>query len=306
MFVGTIVSGLIVQSTNGIACRGAFLRDVSMYALSILMVWRVLESNTVTRRDVYMLLGMWVGYVTIVFLADMYHRKVTLPRLALEGKEKRKSLKLEKIKRLSALANDAVGSADERTPLVKFTEYGLETEDINTTNESVSIDNTNDSKPRGARLSVTDRFAMLMSNYDPASVKFDLSSKGSIISNDDSDTTTIHNVMHQIHSIRRTSLTIPTADDLLGSVQKDALLENEAAGWPERLHSFPEELEEEESVINEGERQSCSKVMCLEAYQEIVYQAKCFWRNRFVNESSRLERFGILLELPITIVRTVS
>lgn len=118
MFVGTIVTGLIVQSTNGIPCRGAFLRDVSMYALSIGMVWHVLESNRVTQRDVYMLLGMWMGYVTIVFLADMYHRKVTLPRLHAEGKERRKSLKLEKLKRLSAIANNTTVDNKQKENIV--------------------------------------------------------------------------------------------------------------------------------------------------------------------------------------------
>jgi hypothetical protein len=236
MFVGTIVTGLIVQSTNGIPCRGAFLRDVSMYALSIGLVWHILESECVTRRNVYMLLGTWVGYISIVFLADMYHRKVTLPRLHAEGKKRRESLKLEKLKRLSAIANvdlpkqglvaDGEEVTNETTPLGNFIPYGLET---GNTNESIlSIDCTNDeSKPSPrVRISVTDRFAMFLSNYEPASVKFDFSSKaGSTISNDnDSDTTTIHNGMHQIHTIR-------------------------------------------------GDVRSCSRDILVEAYQEIVYES---------------------------------
>ncbi|KAL7513127.1 hypothetical protein ACHAXN_011698 [Cyclotella atomus] len=324
MFVGTIVTGLIVQSTNGITCRGAFLRDVSMYALSIGTVWYLLESNSVTRRDVYLLLGMWLGYVTIVFLADMYHRKVTLPRLHAEGKERRKSLKLEKLKRLSAIANNT--SADkqnevvaeeeevlnETTPLTNyFAPYGLEAgEAINNTSADsiISIDYTNESKPR-VRISVTDRFAMFLSNYEPASVKFDYSSSraGSAISNDDSDTTTIHNVMHQIHSIRRTSLALPTDENnnLFGSIQSNEFDEVKV-GSPEKLHAFPENLDEDESVIDEGDARSCSKRMIVEAYQEIVYEARCYWENRFVKEPSGLERFGFLLELPITIIRTLT
>jgi hypothetical protein len=266
-----------------------------------------------------MLLGTWVGYISIVFLADMYHRKVTLPRLHAEGKKRRESLKLEKLKRLSdAVANvdimkqglvaDGEEVTNETTPLGNFIPYGLET---GNTNESIiSIDCTNDeSKPSPrVRISITDRFAMFLSNYEPASVKFDFSSKaGSTISNDnDSDTTTIHNVMHQIHTIRRTSLVVPTDENnLFGSIQVNELDDGVFAS-PEKLHTFPENLEEDESVIDKGDMRSCSRGILVEAYQEIVYESRCYWENRFVKEPSGLERFGFLLELPITIIRTVS
>ena len=309
MFVGTIVSGLILQSCNGIPCRGAFLRDVSMYALSILVVWHLLESQSVTRTDVFILLAMWVGYVTVVFIADMYHRKVTLPRLHAEGKQRRESLKMEKLKLLTNTSNNTNETkndvvVDEMTSLRNdFASYGLEEEVEG--NISLSSEYNHDLHKPLPRLSMTDRFAMLMSNYDPASVKFDLSSKCSTISNEDSDTTTIHNVMNQIHSIRRTSLAMPTDENLFGSIQKDDSF-NKPNETLQKLHSFPEGLDEEESVIDEGEKRSCSLGMCLESYQEIVYQANCYWENHFVNESSRYERFGFLLELPLTVLRTVS
>eukprot|EP00956_Cyclotella_meneghiniana_P027643 scaffold62443_cov36-Cyclotella_meneghiniana.AAC.1 len=77
MFVGTIVTGLIIQSCDGIPCRGALVRDVSMYALSIMMVW-----------------------------------KVTLVRLHAEGKKERKKrnslMMLEKEQSLVEAANQAV------------------------------------------------------------------------------------------------------------------------------------------------------------------------------------------------------
>ena len=317
MFVGTVVSGLIIQSCNGIPCRGAFLRDVSMYALSILMVWRLLESQRVTRTDVLILLAMWVGYVTVVFIADMYHRKVTLPRLHAEGKKRRESLKMEKLKMFSATAENtsvytsnntkATGNdadVNEMTSLQNdFASYGLEEADV--TNASLSSDYKHDLDKPLPRLSMTDRFAMLMSNYDPASVKFDLSSKCSTISNADSDTTTIHNVMNQIHSIRRTSLAMSANENLFGSIQQNDT-GDKTYETLERLHSFPEGLEEEESIVDEGEERPCVVGMCLESYQEIVYQASCYWENHFVDESSGHERFGFLLELPITIIRTVS
>ena len=149
---------------------------------------------------------------------------------------------------------------------------------------------------------------MLMSNYDPASVKFGLSSLSSTVSNDDS-ASTITNVMNQIHSIRRTSIAVPIDAELFSSscnVQKDTSYDEALAVHPERLFSFPEGLEEEESIVDEGKQRSCSIGMFVEAYQEVAYEAACYWQNRFVNESSKFERVGFLLELPITILRTVS
>lgn len=281
MFVGTIVSGLIVRSCNGINCRGAFLRDVSMYALSIIVVWHVLESNHVTRGDVYMLLGIWLGYVLIVLLADLYHRKVTLKRLHMEGKLRRESMKAEIALKLSFMSEGGDAEVvDELTPLVN-----KELADIGQ-----------------SRLTTTDRFAMLMSNYDPASVKwYDMSSKSTV--SDSDETSTIQNVIHQIHSIRRTSVALPVNEEFM--MHKGSLLEEDESEVQERLLSFPEDLEEE-SVIDEFEKRSCSTGMLTDAYQELVYEAGCYWETHFVKEPSGFERFGFLLELPITILRTVS
>ncbi|KAL7483406.1 hypothetical protein ACHAW6_009056 [Cyclotella cf. meneghiniana] len=325
MFVGTIVSGLIVQSCDGIPCRGAFLRDVSMYALSIMAVWHVLESRTVTRSDALLLLGMWVGYVSIVLVSDLYHRKVTLPRLHGERKKTRQSLNIETANRLSGLVRQAELStkqndrdANEVTPLGNFNLYGKEEEqqvDLNEVNDILSGQcyttalalppSIDVASAKRVRLSVTDRFAMLMSNYDPASVKFDLSSRSSTISNDDSETNTIHNVIHQIHSIRRTSIAIPKNDDLVNETHCAMMEEENTPVAPERLLSFPEETEEE-SVINEAESRSFSIEMVADMYRELIYQASCYWETYIVKEPSRFERFGCILELPVTLLRTLT
>lgn len=324
MFVGTIVSGLIVQSCDGIPCRGAFLRDVSMYALSIMAVWHVLESRTVTRGDALLLLGMWVGYVSIVLVSDLYHRKVTLPRLHGERKKTRQSLSIETANRLNGLVRQAELStkqndrdANEVTPLGNFNLYGKEEEqqvDLNDENDILSGQccttalalppSIDVASAKRVRLSVTDRFAMLMSNYDPASVKFDLSSRSSTISNDDSETNTIHNVIHQIHSIRRTSIAIPKNDDLVNETHCSIMEEENKPVAPERLLSFPE-VPEEESVINEAESRSFSIKMVADMYQELIYQASCYWETYIFKEPSRFERFGCILELPVTLLRTV-
>ncbi|EED88279.1 predicted protein [Thalassiosira pseudonana CCMP1335] len=321
MFVGTIVCGLIVQNSSGIPCRGAFLRDVIMYAFSVFVVWQILESGNVTRHDVWLLLGMWLAYVSLIFCADMYHRKVTLPRLQAEGKKRRESIKIERIKRLSraseliksgaAVANEEV--LDELSPLMMDNAtYGersweplkdgaLEATDIETT--APSTDSTSSVIPRRPRLSVGDRFAMLMSNYDPASVKFDISSRSSTVSND-SEGEILHNLMHNFHTINRSSLILSSPKEEGGAIiMKEA--DQSQHRMPQRLSSFPEELDEE-SIIDEGRDRACSIGLFADVYQELVFQTQEYCEKHYVDEPSRLERFGFILELPFTIIRTVS
>lgn len=321
MFVGTIVCGLIVQNSSGIPCRGAFLRDVIMYAFSVFVVWQILESGNVTRHDVWLLLGMWLAYVSLIFCADMYHRKVTLPRLQAEGKKRRESIKIERIKRLSraseliksgaAVANEEV--LDELSPLMMDNAtYGersweplkdgaLEATDIETT--APSTDSTSSVIPRRPRLSVGDRFAMLMSNYDPASVKFDISSRSSTVSND-SEGEILHNLMHNFHTINRSSLILSSPKEEGGAIiMKEA--DESQHRMPQRLSSFPEELDEE-SIIDEGRDRACSIGLFADVYQELVFQTQEYCEKHYVDEPSRLERFGFILELPFTIIRTVS
>ena len=122
MFVGTIVCGLLVQSCNGIACRFSFLRDVAMYALSVCVVWRTLESGNVGRDDVVLFFGMYLAYISVILISDLYHRRVTLRRLREEKRLRRRSF-IEKARRMSRrVSQSSAAFSKENSEMVEITE----------------------------------------------------------------------------------------------------------------------------------------------------------------------------------------
>ncbi|KAL7538451.1 hypothetical protein ACHAXR_010322 [Thalassiosira sp. AJA248-18] len=319
MFVGTIVCGLLVQYCSGIPCRWAFLRDVSMYALSICVVWYTLESGSVTTRDVQLFIGMYLTYVAIIACADLYHRKVTLHRLHEEGKKRRKSLQ-ESARRLSQLSQNGARADThdgETTPLMENPNtYGgerfeqlkgeagamtqgeevdilrdAENADIPTLESSSSGNNISTSSgnhiPRHPRLSVTDRFAMLMSNYDPASVRFDkydLASSGtSSGSVDSSEWEAITTVIHKIH---------PGVHPSLRNVGPLARVSERTTGSSD--------------IAGEDEFRTWSRGLFIDAYDELIFRYHRYLRSCFQSENSLIEKMGLFFELPFVAIRTVT
>eukprot|EP00581_Thalassiosira_minuscula_P019579 CAMPEP_0183723260 /NCGR_PEP_ID=MMETSP0737-20130205/14897_1 /TAXON_ID=385413 /ORGANISM="Thalassiosira miniscula, Strain CCMP1093" /LENGTH=750 /DNA_ID=CAMNT_0025953517 /DNA_START=124 /DNA_END=2373 /DNA_ORIENTATION=- len=349
MFVGTIVCGLLIQSCSGIPCRFAFLRDVSMYALSVGVVWYTLEKQEVTRHDVAMFLGMYLSYVTIIFCSDMYHRKVTLERLRKQGQERKKVLK-ESLRRRLSLIPERNGEGnetlikDESTPLIEnvHNSYGEETFErlkrsggqstkceINngiedpeipgaTTLESSSSGNQHSTTssgvpiPRRPRLSIPDRFAMLMSNYDPASVKFDRFDLSSIMtsSSDDGSDDGRHNATSEWKEITNV---LHEAQPGIHKSQENVLAGGgeKATMYPQSLESVPEQQEKESSLHGEETEdevvvRAWSLDLFVDAYEELVYRFHRFLRNSFQADISLVERIGLFFELPFVAARTVT
>jgi len=80
MFVGTIVAGAVIMRAGGVSARGALVRDVSMYALSLLIVFGIFIHGVVTYYYATILFVVYILFVLIVLAADIYHRKVVLPK----------------------------------------------------------------------------------------------------------------------------------------------------------------------------------------------------------------------------------
>jgi Ca2+/Na+ antiporter len=203
MFVGTIVCGLLIRSCDGITCRFSFIRDVSMYALSVCVVWHTLESGSVNVEDVMLYFGMYLTYITVILVSDLYQRNATMKKMKEEKKLRRKTF-IEKAKRLSKrlsvsqsqrstggssthISNDDI--KNETTPLMmqNVNGYGgggegaLKRESLGT-GESTSSTITSVGEVGDTRTSLVERLTMLMSNYDPASVR-----RFSSLSNEDDD-----------------------------------------------------------------------------------------------------------------------
>ena len=314
MFVGTVVCGLLIQSCSGIACRFALLRDVSMYALSVGVVWYTLESGTVTARDAKLFIGIYLAYVTLVLLSDLYHRKVTLHRLHLEGQKRRQSL-IERARRLSQISEKSQeheDAVDESTPLmirqlkdngaVKGEESDIDDAEIayiqTTFDSSSSLDNittpSGQQIPRKSQLWVSDRFAMLMSNYDPRSVKFDKFDRLSTCEScDSSELEAITTVGRVLSAHLRPEAVPPTSLD-------------EVEGQHERIRPHLEVFSEEPEPPVMRERTWCRDLF-IDAYDELVFSYHHFLRNGFQNETSPLlEKLGLFIELPFVAARTVS
>jgi Ca2+/Na+ antiporter len=344
MFVGTIVCGLLVNECSGIQCRAAFLRDVSMYALSVGYVWHLLEAGRVTRLDAWILLGLYVLYVAIVFCADIFHKKVTVERINREAKERRQSIRAEKALRLSQLYdkmkvemmedsnnNLEENGVDELTPLAPYAitslyygnNEGEDVDDDHGGNEDTVPDimpsfsiTPMERRPR-PRLSVSDRFALMMSNYDPGSVRNIGSSASTITdeSREDSEVGTISTAIHDIkppilravspsfldaHSTLDNSTHSPPNDF---SLADDQLLDR--LSTPLHSNCIPSPPPSVTSSIASKERVwSCD--LFVDAYEELLFQAQHFWENTFQNKVSTIEKVASFLELPFSFARMLT
>mmetsp|Transcript_9353 Transcript_9353/g.14426 ORF Transcript_9353/g.14426 Transcript_9353/m.14426 type:complete len:856 (-) Transcript_9353:30-2597(-) len=329
MFVGTIVCGLLVNQCSGIQCRVAFLRDVSMYALSVGYVWHVLESKRVTQADAWGLLGIYVVYVAIVFCADVFHKKVTVKRINMEAKERRNSISKIKALRLSEVydamrieGSNLAESVDELTPIVphasNLPSYVDEEEepDINLDDDRVpdilpSVSTPFDRQVPRPRLSITDRFAMLMSNYDPSSVRH-IGGSSSTIGDEskDSEMGAIYTTIHEIHAppLLR-SVSPPTLDDSsTHSPPAESVIAEEtltAQVETPRHSNMPSPPPSDTSSIALKER-SWSFELLIDAYEELVFQSHHFMENSFKSKTSTLEKIGTLLEMPFSIARVLT
>jgi solute carrier family 24 (sodium/potassium/calcium exchanger), member 6 len=81
MFIGTVVAGMIVIVSDGVPCRGALVRDVSALLMTALVVLLTLHTGVVGPASISLFTTMYLVFVAIVLVADVYHRAVVLPRL---------------------------------------------------------------------------------------------------------------------------------------------------------------------------------------------------------------------------------
>jgi sodium/potassium/calcium exchanger 6 len=332
MFVGTIVCGLLVNQCSGIQCRAAFLRDVSMYALSVGYVWHVLESKRVTQVDALVLLGIYVVYVGIVFCADVFHRKITVERINMEAKERRKSIREEKALRLSQLydamraeiSNLGAESVDELTPIVPYAsrlpsyiddegEAAIPRDEDMVPDILPSFSSTSYERqvPR-PRLSVSDRFALLLSNYDPSSVRHLGGGSTSTVTDESREDSELFTISAMIHDIRPPLLRAVSSSYIDASSTHSPPDESGIAdelllsGMETPQHSnIPSPPPSDTSSIASKAR-SWSFELLIDAYEELVFQSHRFMENSFQSKTTTFEKIVTLLEMPFSIARVLT
>ena len=106
MFIGTVVAGSIIFTTNGIVCRGALIRDIVVYMIAVIVVSAQLMKGSITSRTIALFFSIYFGYVALVFAADMYHRLVCVPQM-------KKSIEAEAINQMAVGISE--GTTDEAT-----------------------------------------------------------------------------------------------------------------------------------------------------------------------------------------------
>mmetsp|Transcript_13617 Transcript_13617/g.19844 ORF Transcript_13617/g.19844 Transcript_13617/m.19844 type:complete len:791 (+) Transcript_13617:139-2511(+) len=136
MFIGTVVAGLVILVADGVPCKGALVREVAVLILTVLVVYFEFASGKIGHIATTIFITLYVSFVVIVFIADVYHRRVVLPRLE-EAREKRELRRQqEEAERLKEAA-----AADQSTELrLNFQKNGKQRSSVTILNESESTD----------------------------------------------------------------------------------------------------------------------------------------------------------------------
>jgi sodium/potassium/calcium exchanger 6 len=82
MFIGCIVAGCVIVVADGVPCRGALVRDATALLIAVSVVGVKLYSGVIGPSAVSLFISMYIFFVLIVLVADVYHRAVVLPRQA--------------------------------------------------------------------------------------------------------------------------------------------------------------------------------------------------------------------------------
>lgn len=87
MFIGTVVAGAVVVTADGVPCRGALIRDIIMYLITIGTIFSFLWSGSIGAAAISTFVWLYITFVLVVLAADIYHRKVTLPRAKIRARQ---------------------------------------------------------------------------------------------------------------------------------------------------------------------------------------------------------------------------
>lgn len=95
MMIGSVVSAVVIITAEGVPCRGALVRDVTALLVTVLVVWKCLSLGVVTPETITIFLSMYGTFVMLVLCADVYHRRVVLPRMAMQAQERERQRQLD-------------------------------------------------------------------------------------------------------------------------------------------------------------------------------------------------------------------
>ena len=204
MFVGTVVAGVVIVIADGVKCRGALVRDLFMFIVTLISVYVFFDRGEIGVAAINCFFWLYLSFVMVVLVADIYHRTMVLPRIRQEESEERlaaethstvttnnmltvqeqgacndefrlnNSTKIPSPTSGIELASARTGSTPFHTPLSSMEENeGFEDNDAPTSPLQPGIDNdtsSKSSKRKGVRKMVRrgiDRVMVAISNYGP-------------------------------------------------------------------------------------------------------------------------------------------
>lgn len=130
MFIGNVVAGSIIIAADGVPCRGALVRDVVMMVITVVVVFLQLRSGSIGTRATTTFFTMYLAFVLIVLIADIYHRAVVVPRVRARDEARERQRQLEEGRRamdaaavaVDRVADEALGSSAADVPMSESNE----------------------------------------------------------------------------------------------------------------------------------------------------------------------------------------
>lgn len=77
MFIGTVIVGLVIVISGSLTCRSSLVRDVVMFFITLCVVLSRFQKGVITSTDVQSFFAIYVIYVFVVLICDVYHIRST-------------------------------------------------------------------------------------------------------------------------------------------------------------------------------------------------------------------------------------
>ena len=190
MFVGTVVAGMVIVEADGVKCRGALVRDLIMFLVTLAAVYVYFDKGEIGPSAIHCFFWLYFSFVVVVLVADIYHRAVVLPRIRKEeefrsnnnqnaegsdehsadqGNNHLTSIGEDEVVSPPASPTDAIELATARTSSTLFhtpLNSRLEESDTFQGDETNSLGGS-PPKKRGTIRKGIDKFMVSISNYGP-------------------------------------------------------------------------------------------------------------------------------------------
>jgi Ca2+/Na+ antiporter len=112
MFVGGVVSAVVVLVAGGVPCRGALVRDVLALFVTMIVVWVHFGSGAIGPEAISLFLTLYGVFVMVVFVADAYHRGIVVPRQALQDLDAERERQMQAADDVHEMAAGGMGAGN--------------------------------------------------------------------------------------------------------------------------------------------------------------------------------------------------